>query len=100
MLCRKRQARENMYNLNRAANCTPIQFLQKLYTPPTGTQQDPKFEKDTGVTSTRNNIWKIIKRFTKHQTEGHSLVIHGRRGLTYTPLEKATEIAELYKDQF
>jgi hypothetical protein len=27
-------------------------------------------------------------------------VIHGRNGLTYTPLDKATGIAEVYDDQF
>jgi hypothetical protein len=33
-----------------------------------------------------------------HQASGP--VIHGRRGLTYTPLDKAIAIAEEYEDQF
>jgi hypothetical protein len=48
---------------------------------------------------TSNNVWKITKRFTKHQTERHTPVIHGRRGLIYTPLDKAITIAE-GEDQF
>jgi hypothetical protein len=35
-----------------------------------------------------------------HQASEATPVIHGRRGLTYTPLDKATAIAEVYEDQF
>jgi hypothetical protein len=54
-----------------------------------------RFEKDIEDTSTTNNIWKTTKRITKHQTQRHTPVIHGRRGLTYTPLDRATAIAEV-----
>jgi hypothetical protein len=59
-----------------------------------------RFEKDTEDASTTNNTRKITKRFTKHQTQHYTPVSHGRRGLTSTPLEKATAIAEVYEDQF
>jgi hypothetical protein len=59
-----------------------------------------RFEKDTGDASTTNSIRKKTQRFTKHQTQRHTPVIHGRRGFAYTPLDKATDIAEVYEDQF
>jgi hypothetical protein len=39
-----------------------------------------RFEKDFEEASTINNIWKITKRFTKHQTQRHNPVIHAKRG--------------------
>jgi CRISPR/Cas system-associated protein Cas10 (large subunit of type III CRISPR-Cas system) len=47
----------------------------------------------------KNNVWRRIKRFTKLQTQHHTSEIHGRTGLTYTPLKKATETAEVYENQ-
>jgi hypothetical protein len=45
------------------------------------------------------NIWKI-NLFTKHQTQCHTSVLHGRRVFTYTQLDTATAVAEVYEDQF
>jgi hypothetical protein len=41
-----------------------------------------------------NNIWKIREGFSECQTQRHNPVIHGRSGLTYTPLDKAIEVYE------
>jgi hypothetical protein len=59
-----------------------------------------RFEKDIQDASTTNNIRNITKRLTKQQTQRHALVIHGRRGLTDTPLGKATSVAEVHENQF
>jgi hypothetical protein len=54
-----------------------------------------KFEKETEDASTTNDIWNITNRFIKHQTQLHAPVIQGRKGLTYTPMDNATAIAEV-----
>jgi hypothetical protein len=57
-------------------------------------QKNPEYANAT------NNICKITERFTKHQTQRHTPSIHGRKGLAYTPLDKATATAEVYEDKF
>jgi hypothetical protein len=59
-----------------------------------------RFEKDIEVSSTTNNIWNIRERFTKQQTQRQAPVNQGRKGLTHTPLSKATSVAEVQEDQF
>jgi mevalonate pyrophosphate decarboxylase len=55
-----------------------------------------RFEKGIEDESTKNNIWKIIKRFTKHQSQSHAPVIHGRNGISYKTQDKVTAIADIY----
>jgi hypothetical protein len=59
----------------------------KTNTRPHGIQQDPNFEKGT-----TNNVWNITKQFTKHQTQNHTPVIDGRKGLAFTPFDRARAI--------
>jgi hypothetical protein len=99
ILQRKRQGRKNMHNFNRAVDrrkCNSKKRNIHLRLK----HNIQRFEKDIEDTSTTNNIWKITKWFTKHQAHRPTPVIYSGSGLTYTPLNKATVIAEVYEDQF
>jgi hypothetical protein len=104
ILRRKRRARKNIHNFNRAAYHRQYNFLNNYIHHCLKHSRIQRFEKDSGNASKTNSIWKITKGFTKHQTQCHTSVIHGRRGLTrgltYTTLGKVTAVAEVYEDQF
>jgi hypothetical protein len=74
LLRRKRQAMKHMHNLNRAPD-------RRHYNRRLKHSRIQRFVKDTEHTNITNNIWKITQGFTKHQTQHHTPVIRGRRGL-------------------
>jgi hypothetical protein len=83
-----------MHNLNRAADRRQYNFLQNYIHRRLKHSRIQRFGEDIEDASATNNIWNTTKLFTKLQTR-HTPVIHGRSGLTYTPLDKATAIAEV-----
>jgi hypothetical protein len=82
-----------MQIFNRTADCKHYNFLKTIHS------RIQSSEKHTEYANTTNNI-NNIKYSTIRQTQGHTPVIHGRIGLSYTPLDKVTDISVVYEDQF
>jgi hypothetical protein len=59
-----------------------------------------EFEMVKVAWSRTNNIRKTTKPFTKHQTQRHTPVIRGRRGLTYTELDTTAAAAQDTRPSF
>jgi hypothetical protein len=79
LLRTKRKARKNMHNFNREADRIQYNFLKNYIHRRLKHCRIQRFEKDTEDASTTNNVWKITKRFIKHQTQRHAPVIQGRK---------------------
>jgi hypothetical protein len=86
--------------LQEAADCEQYNFLTDCIQSRLKPSRIPRLEKDTEDASTRNNLWKISKRFTKLGVQRKTPIIHRTNGLTYTQLEKTKEIAEAYEANF
>jgi hypothetical protein len=88
-----------MQNFNRAADCKQYIFIKNYTHHRLKHSRIQRFENDTEDANTTNNI-RNIKYSSRYQTQGHTPVIHGRSGLSYSPLDKVTEIAVVYEDHF
>jgi hypothetical protein len=99
-IAKKHRSEENMHSLNRAVDCKQCNFLKDYMHTRLKHSKIRGSGKDTEDASTINDIQKITKRFTKQKTQLHTPLIHGRKELTYTPLEKASAISEVYEEQF